>query len=94
MSVLSVGSECRPVLQVIIGAPTLLQRRSILAVLCQKMPVSPGLDLAGLSQITAGYVGADLSALCREAAMKALRDTVQVGHQNLRVPSVDPAGLN
>lgn len=64
----------------IIGAPTLQQRRSILSVLCQKMPVCPGLDLAELSKITAGYVGADLSALCREAAMKALRDTVKVRH--------------
>ncbi|XP_017296873.1 spermatogenesis-associated protein 5-like protein 1 [Kryptolebias marmoratus] len=70
--------------EVIIGAPTLQQRRSILSVLCQKMPVGPGLDLAELSQITAGYVGADLSALCREAAMNAVRENVKgSGHQQV-----------
>ncbi|KAK2853777.1 hypothetical protein Q5P01_006438 [Channa striata] len=60
--------------EVIIGAPTLLQRKDILSVLCTRMPVCPGVDVAELAQRTSGYVGADLSALCREAAMQALRE--------------------
>lgn len=72
------SSELCFLLQLIIGAPTLQQRTSILSVLCQKMPVCPALNIAELSQITSGYVGADLSALCREAAMNALRETVKV----------------
>uniref|UniRef100_A0A3Q3XRW1 AAA+ ATPase domain-containing protein n=1 Tax=Mola mola TaxID=94237 RepID=A0A3Q3XRW1_MOLML len=55
--------------EVIIGAPTLLQRKDILSVLCARMPVCPSVDLAELARNTTGYVGADLSALCREAAM-------------------------
>ncbi|XP_029354320.1 ATPase family gene 2 protein homolog B [Echeneis naucrates] len=60
--------------EVIIGAPTLLQRRAILSVLCARMPLSPSVDMADLAQRTTGYVGADLSALCREAAMQAVQE--------------------
>ncbi|XP_008274290.1 ATPase family gene 2 protein homolog B [Stegastes partitus] len=60
--------------EVIIGAPTLQQRKAILSVLCERMPVCPSVNLAELAQRTTGYVGADLSALCREAAMLAIRE--------------------
>ncbi|XP_029314812.1 ATPase family gene 2 protein homolog B [Cottoperca gobio] len=60
--------------EVIIGAPTLQQRKAILSVLCARMPVCPSVDMAELAQRTTGYVGADLSALCREAAMHAIRE--------------------
>ncbi|KAK5915631.1 hypothetical protein CesoFtcFv8_001203 [Champsocephalus esox] len=60
--------------EVIIGAPTLQQREAILSVLSARMPVSPSVDMAELAQRTTGYVGADLSALCREAAMHAIRE--------------------
>ncbi|XP_064846169.1 spermatogenesis-associated protein 5-like protein 1 isoform X2 [Oncorhynchus masou masou] len=59
--------------EVVIGAPTAQQRLSILSVLCQAMPVCVSVDWAELAQRTTGYVGADLSALCREAAMLAIR---------------------
>lgn len=62
----------------IIGAPTLQQRKAILHVLSERMPVSPSVDMAELAQRTVGYVGADLSALCREAAMSAIRHNAQV----------------
>lgn len=60
--------------EIIIGAPTLQQRKDILSVLCARMPVCPSVDMAELAQRTTGYVGADLSALCREAAMHAIRE--------------------
>ncbi|KAM6943561.1 ATPase family gene 2 protein homolog B [Xenentodon cancila] len=63
--------------EVIIGAPTLPQRKAILSVLCEKMPVCPDVNMAELAQRTTGYVGADLSALCREAAMQAARETAK-----------------
>jgi transitional endoplasmic reticulum ATPase len=37
------------------------------------MPLSKDVDLKRLGEITHGYTGADIAALCREAAMKALR---------------------
>lgn len=64
--------------QVIIGAPTVQQRKAILSVLCARMPVCHSVDMAELAQRTTGYVGADLSALCREAAMNAIRENSKV----------------
>ncbi|XP_047196986.1 spermatogenesis-associated protein 5-like protein 1 [Hippoglossus stenolepis] len=61
--------------EVIIGAPTLQQRKAILCVLCARMPLGPSVDMAELASRTSGFVGADLSALCREAAMHALRES-------------------
>ncbi|KAM7151723.1 ATPase family gene 2 protein homolog B isoform 4-T4 [Macrochelys suwanniensis] len=58
--------------EVIIGTPTLKQRRSILQLITSNMPVSTDVDLINLAEMTTGYVGADLTALCREAAMQAV----------------------
>ncbi|XP_039651673.1 spermatogenesis-associated protein 5-like protein 1 isoform X2 [Perca fluviatilis] len=70
--------------EVFIGAPTLQQRKAILSVLCARMPVCPSVDMAELAQRTTGYVGADLSALCREAAMQAIRENSKsLGEQAL-----------
>ncbi|XP_069481039.1 ATPase family gene 2 protein homolog B [Ambystoma mexicanum] len=63
--------------EVIIGAPTLIQRKAILEVLTAHMPISSDVDLAKVAEITTGYVGADLTALCREAAMRALLQSCQ-----------------
>lgn len=70
--------NCVSFLQVIIGAPTLQQRRAILSVLCERMPVCSSVDLAELAKRTTGYVGADLSALCREAAMQSIQENSKV----------------
>ncbi|XP_068596053.1 ATPase family gene 2 protein homolog B [Brachionichthys hirsutus] len=87
--------------EVIIGAPTLQQRKAILSVLCARMPVCGGVDVAELAQRTPGYVGADLSALCREAAMHALRENltgsgqqaVSTKHFQEALKSVQPSCL-
>ncbi|KAM6426122.1 ATPase family gene 2 protein homolog B [Liasis olivaceus] len=58
--------------EIIIGSPTLKQRRSILQLITAGMPVSDNVNLLELAEITTGFVGADLTSLCREAAMQAL----------------------
>ncbi|XP_066198351.1 ATPase family gene 2 protein homolog B isoform X1 [Saccopteryx leptura] len=58
--------------EIVIGTPTLKQRKAILQVITSKMPVSSQVNLSLLAEMTVGYVGADLTALCREAAMHAL----------------------
>ncbi|XP_032337182.1 spermatogenesis-associated protein 5-like protein 1 isoform X6 [Camelus ferus] len=58
--------------EVVIGTPTLRQRNAILQVITSKMPISSQVNLSLLAEMTVGYVGADLTALCREAAMHAL----------------------
>ncbi|TQS77347.1 MAG: AAA family ATPase [Methanomethylophilus alvi] len=55
-----------------IGIPNLEGRRSILEVHTRSMPLAEDVDLDALAHTTHGFVGADLAALCREAAMKCL----------------------
>lgn len=61
--------------EVIVGVPSLLQRLSILKCVCGQMPLSSDVDLKAVAEMTCGYVGADLSALGREAALQAMRQT-------------------
>ncbi|XP_043933561.1 spermatogenesis-associated protein 5-like protein 1 isoform X1 [Protopterus annectens] len=58
--------------EVVIGAPTLKQRKAILEALTCNMPLSKDVDIVHLAEMTPGFVGADLSALCREAALRAV----------------------
>lgn len=60
------------------------QRKAILCALCARMPVCPSVDMAELALRTTGYVGADLSAMCREAAMHAIRENskVNINYEN------------
>jgi len=56
-----------------IGIPDKNGRIKILNVHTRDMPISENVDLEKLAELTHGFVGADLQALCREAAMTALR---------------------
>jgi len=56
-----------------IGVPDRQGRYEILLVHTRNMPLADNVELRKLAEITHGFVGADLAALCREAAMKALR---------------------
>lgn len=56
-----------------IGIPDRNGRLAILTIHTRGMPLAGDVDLEKLSQITHGFVGADLEALCREAAMTTLR---------------------
>ena len=48
-------------------------RNEILQIHTRGMPLADDVVLSELANITHGFVGADLAALCREAAMNALR---------------------
>jgi transitional endoplasmic reticulum ATPase len=60
-----------------IGVPDETGRLEVLHIHSRGMPLTAEgdnrVDLQNLAHITHGFVGADLNALCREAAMKALR---------------------
>lgn len=56
-----------------IGIPDQTGRLEILHIHTRGMPLAENVALDRLSQITHGFVGADLEALCREAAMTSLR---------------------
>jgi len=59
--------------EIIIGVPDKAGRREILDIHSRGMPLAGDIDMDKLAAITHGFVGADLAALCREAAMNALR---------------------
>ena len=56
-----------------IDAPDRNGRKEILQIHTRGMPMSTDCDLEKLADVTYGFVGADLAALAREAAMNALR---------------------
>lgn len=56
-----------------LGVPDKKGRLEILQIHTRSMPLAEGVDLEKLAAITHGFVGADLAALAREAAMEALR---------------------
>jgi transitional endoplasmic reticulum ATPase len=59
--------------EICIGIPDKKGRLEILHIHTRGMPLAKDVDLEKLAEITHGFVGADLEALCREAAMSALR---------------------
>ncbi len=66
-----------------IPVPDRVSRRDILSIHSRGMPLADDVELDELAGQTHGYVGADLEALCREAAMSALRR---------KLPEVDAGG--
>ncbi len=56
-----------------IGVPTKDGRKEVLQIHTRGMPLAKDVDITKISEITYGYVGADLAALCKEGAMYALR---------------------
>ncbi len=56
-----------------IGVPDREGRKEILQIHTRNVPLADDVDLDELADITHGFVGADLAALVREAAMAALR---------------------
>jgi transitional endoplasmic reticulum ATPase len=70
-----------------IGVPDKQGRYDIIQIHTRGMPLAEGVDLKKLSEMTHGYTGADVSALGRETAMKALRRYLpQINLEEERVP--------
>jgi transitional endoplasmic reticulum ATPase len=62
--------------QIIIPAPDLESRLQIFKVHTKGMPLKT-VDLKPLAKMTEGFSGADIEAVCREAAMNALRENIK-----------------
>jgi transitional endoplasmic reticulum ATPase len=70
-----------------ISVPDKRGRHEVLQIHTRGMPLAPDVDLNRLSSMTHGYTGADLSALGRETAMKALRRYLpQINLEEERIP--------
>ncbi len=59
--------------EIVIGVPDEKGRREIIGIHTRGMPLGNQVDLNELARMTYGYVGADLAALAREAAIDAVR---------------------
>jgi transitional endoplasmic reticulum ATPase len=62
--------------EISIGIPDRNGRLAILEIHTRGMPLAEDVNLGSLADITHGFVGADLEALCREAAMITLRQII------------------
>ncbi|MEM3437622.1 MAG: CDC48 family AAA ATPase [Nitrososphaerales archaeon] len=73
--------------EVEIGVPNADARLEILQIHTRGMPLTSDVDLKKIAQETHGYSGADLRALCREAALKALRRYLpEINLESERIP--------
>ncbi len=59
--------------EIVIGVPDEHGRREILGIHTRGMPLADGVNLDELARRTYGFVGADLAALTREAAIETVR---------------------
>ena len=57
--------------------PDIKGRYEIFKVHTRKMPLAEDVDLWRLAELTEGYTGADIEAVCREAALMALRENIE-----------------
>jgi transitional endoplasmic reticulum ATPase len=59
--------------EIVVGVPDEAGRREILSIHTRGMPLAEAVNLDELARRTYGFVGADLAALVREAALEAVR---------------------
>ena len=69
-----------------IGVPDAASRESILRIHTRQMPMDTDVSLGSVAEASVGFVGADLAALCREAAYAAMRRTFS----QQELPTLDP----
>ncbi|HEX6797541.1 MAG TPA: CDC48 family AAA ATPase [Ktedonobacterales bacterium] len=80
--------------EISLHAPDAGGRVEILRIHSRDMPLDADVDLAELARITPGFVGADLAALCREAAMASLRRTFpRAALNNASIPTAELLAL-
>jgi transitional endoplasmic reticulum ATPase len=75
-----------------IGIPDEQGRLDILMIHTRGMPLTEDVDFASISRVTHGFVGADLEALSKEAAMRSLRRILP--EINLEQPNIPAEILN
>lgn len=63
---------------VYVKPPNIDGRREILDIYTDKMPLDDTVNLEEITRDLDGFVGADIEALCREAALNALREDIDI----------------
>jgi transitional endoplasmic reticulum ATPase len=71
-----------------IGVPDREGRYEILQIHTRSMPLGEDVNLEELAELTVGFVGADLEALAKEAAMHAIRKMLETGEIDIEVEKI------
>ena len=70
-----------------IGIPDQSGRLEILEIHTRGMPLTQDVNLDSIAKITHGFVGADLESVCREAAMRSLRNVLpEINLEESKIP--------
>jgi transitional endoplasmic reticulum ATPase len=70
-----------------IGIPDQSGRLEILEIHTRGMPLTQDVNLNSIAKITHGFVGADLESVCREAAMRSLRNVLpEINLEESKIP--------
>ncbi|WP_457550052.1 CDC48 family AAA ATPase [Archaeoglobus sp.] len=69
---------------VYVRPPDKKSRLAIFKIHTRNMPLAEDVDLEELADMTEGYVGADIEAVCREAVMLALRENINAEKVHMR----------
>ncbi len=77
-----------------IGLPDAGARLHILGIHTREMPTDPDLNLDQIAGLTGSYSGADLEALCREAALVCMRRTINLRDFEKRIASHQLSALS
>ena len=59
---------------ILVGQPDIKAREEIYKIHTKDMPIAKDVDISELAEMSEGFAGADIEAVCREAAMTALRE--------------------
>lgn len=73
---LSRSSPGRLEIQLLVPPPDAEARAQILAIHSRRTPTAADVDLGALAALTDGYTGAELRAVCQEACLGALRESI------------------
>ncbi|HVD43923.1 MAG TPA: AAA family ATPase, partial [Rubrobacter sp.] len=77
-----------------VGLPDAGARLHILGIHTREMPTDPDLNLEQIASLTGSYSGADLEALCREAALVCMRRTINLRDFEKRIASHQLSALS
>jgi transitional endoplasmic reticulum ATPase len=77
-----------------VGLPDAEARLHILGIHTREMPTDPDLNLEQIASLTGSYSGADLEALCREAALVCMRRTINLRDFEKRIASHQLSALS
>lgn len=80
--------------EVEVGLPDAEARLHILKIHTRKMPLADDVDLEQIARQTGSYSGADIEALCREAALACMRRTLKLGDLERRISTRQLSSLS